>query len=174
MTGSVLYPPHRLSLEEKRMKNICGLLPGRIVIIERHDVVKELLALYKDDSILCTKLSLSFVDETGLGDGVLREVFSIFWDSFLARFCKGNKQFVFVPRPSLTDDDYVAVGRIITHQFVLTGTFPVQVAEAQIIETFTWSRQRGMSSEFLFTALAGEGAPNPLQSSKEEATQATQ
>ena len=56
-------------------------------------------------------------------------------DSFLARFCEGNKQFVFVPRPSLTDEDYVAVGRIITHQFVLTGTFPVQVAEAQIIQT---------------------------------------
>ena len=123
------------SLENKRMKHVCGLLPGRIVLIDRHDVVKELLALYKDDGILCTKLSLSFVDETALGDGVLREVFSTFWDSFLARFCEGNRQFVFVPRPSLTDEDYVAVGRIITHQFVLTGTFPVQVAEAQIIQT---------------------------------------
>ena len=38
-------------------------------------------------------------------------------------------------RPSLTDEDYLALGRIITHQFVLTGTFPVQVAEAQIIQT---------------------------------------
>ena len=57
-----------------------------------------------------------------------------FWDCFLARFCEGNTQFVFVPRPSLTDEDYVAVGRIITHQFVLTGTFPVQVAEAQIVQ----------------------------------------
>lgn len=123
------------SLEDKRMKQVCGLLPGRIVLIVRHDVVKELLALYKDDGILCTKLSLSFVDETGLGDGVMREVFSTFWDSFLARFCEGNKQFVFLPRPSLTDEDYVAVGRIITHQFLLTGTFPVQVAEAQIIQT---------------------------------------
>ena len=44
------------SLEDKRMKHICGLLPGRIVIIDRSDVVKELLALYKDDRILCTKL----------------------------------------------------------------------------------------------------------------------
>ena len=123
------------SLEDKRMRHIYGLLPGRIVLIDRHDVVKELLALYKDDGILCNKLSMSFADESALGDGVLREVFSTFWDSFLARFCEGNKQFVFVPRFSLTDEDYVAVGRIITHQFVLTGTFPVQVAEAQIIQT---------------------------------------
>ena len=123
------------SLEDKRMKHIYGLLPGRIVLIDRHDVVKELLALYKDDGILCNKLSMSFADESALGDGILREVFSTFWDSFLARFCEGNKQFVFVPRFSLTDEDYVAVGRIITHQFVLTGTFPVQVAEAQIIQT---------------------------------------
>lgn len=84
---------------------------------------------------MCTKLSLSFVDETGLGDGVLREVFSTFFDSFLARFCEGNKQVVFVPHPSLTDEDYVAVGRIIMHRFLPTGTFPVQVAEAQIIQT---------------------------------------
>ena len=122
------------SLEDKRMKHLYGLLPGRIVLLDRHDVVKELLALYKDDGILCTKLSVSFLDETALGDGVLREVFSTFWDTFLARFCEGNKQFAFTPRPSLTDEDYVAVGRIITHQFVLTGTFPVQVAEAQIIQ----------------------------------------
>ena len=66
------------SLENKRMKHMCGLLPGRIVLIDRLDVVKELLALYKDDRTLCTKLSLSFVDETALGDGVLREVFSTF------------------------------------------------------------------------------------------------
>ncbi|XP_068726598.1 uncharacterized protein [Montipora capricornis] len=123
------------SLEEKRIKHLGGLLPGRIVIIDRHDVVNELLTLYKDDGILCSTLSVSFLRETALGDGVLREVFSTFWDSFLARFCEGNKQFAFVPRPSLTDEDYVAVGRIMSHQFLLTGTFPVQVAEAQIIQT---------------------------------------
>ena len=64
----------------------------------------------------------------------MRELFSTFWDCFLARFCEGNKQFAFVPRPSLTDEDYLALGRIITHQFVLTGTFPVEIAEAQMIQ----------------------------------------
>ena len=123
------------SLEDKRIKQFCVLDSSRIVIINRHDVVKELLSLYKDESILCSKLSVSFLDETALGDGVLREVFSTFWDCFLARFCEGDKQFAFTPRPSLTDEDYLALGRIITHQFVLAGTFPVQVAEAQIIQT---------------------------------------
>lgn len=116
------------SLEDKRLKQYSRLLPNRIALIGRHDVVKELLLLYRDGGILCSKLSVSFIGETALGDGVLREVFSTFWDSFLARFCEVNKQYCFVPRPSLTDEDYLALGRIITHQFVLTGTFPVQVA----------------------------------------------
>ena len=122
------------SLEDKRLRQYSRLLPSRIALIGRHDVVKELLSLYRDEGILCSKLSVSFIGETALGDGVLREVFSTFWDSFLVRFCEGNKQYCFVPRPSLTDEDYLALGRIITHQFVLTGTFPVQVAEAQIIQ----------------------------------------
>ena len=42
------------SLEDKRMKHMYGLLPGRIVLVDCHDVVRELLALYKDDGILCT------------------------------------------------------------------------------------------------------------------------
>ncbi len=123
------------SLEDKRIKQFCALDSSRMVIINRYDVVKELLSLYKDENILRSKLSVSFLDETALGDGVLREVFSTFWDCFLARFCEGDKQFIFTPRPSLSDEDYLALGRIITHQFVLTGTFPVQVAEAQIIQT---------------------------------------
>ena len=43
------------SLEDKRIKHICCLHPARIVLIDRHDVVKELLSLYKDESILCSK-----------------------------------------------------------------------------------------------------------------------
>ena len=154
----------------KHMKHMYGLLPGRIVLVDCHDVVRELLGLYKDDGILCTKLSLSFVDETALGDGVLREVFSTFWDSFLARFCEGNKQFVFIPRPSLPHEDYVAVGRII-RQFVLTGTFPVQVAEAQMTQTiFGQVSEDCLASSFLQLLRERERqirAPNTLQSSRE-------
>lgn len=122
------------SLEDKRVNAYNGLsLPGRIVLINRHEVVNELLSFYKDesDAILFSKLHISFIDETGLGDGVLREVFSTFWDSFLSRYGEGNNQFAIVP--TLTEQDYEALGRMISHQFVLTGTFPIQLAEAQIM-----------------------------------------
>ena len=88
------------------------------------------------------------MDETGLGDGVMREVFSTFWDSFLARFCEGNKQFVFNASVS-SDGDISSSGDRGTNH-------PDNV----------WSSQRGLSSEFLFTALAREGTPNSQQSSR--------
>ena len=34
---------------------------------------------------------------------------------------------------SLSDENYEALGRIITHQLVLTGTFPIQLAEVQVL-----------------------------------------
>ena len=79
------------------------------------------------------KLSVSFADENALGDGVLREVYSVFWDSFVARFCEGSRQFAVIPNPSLSDENYEALRRIITHQLVLTGTFPIQLAEVQVL-----------------------------------------
>ena len=120
-------------LEEKRINYLrSNVLPTKIVIVDRHDVVKELLALYSDEEIIRSRLSVSFLDETALGDGVIREMYSLFWDSFTSRYCEGNEQFALMANPSLSDADYVSIGRIITHQFVLTGTFPVQVAEAQV------------------------------------------
>lgn len=73
------------------MKYLYGLLFGRIVLFDCYGVVKELLVFYKDDGILCIKLFVFFLDEIVFGDGVLREVFFIFWDIFLVRFCEGNK-----------------------------------------------------------------------------------
>ncbi|CAH3196630.1 unnamed protein product [Porites evermanni] len=120
---------NKLSLEEKVQLQESKLQPAKIVIIDRHDAVNELSALYSDKDILDCKLSVSFADENALGDGTLREVYSLFWDSFVARFCEGSRQFAVIPNPSLSDENYQALGRIITHQLVLTGTFPIQLAE---------------------------------------------
>ena len=128
-----LKSDNKLSLEEKVQLQESKLQPAKIVIIDRHDAVDELLALYSDKDILDCKLSVSFTDENALGDGVLREVYSVFWDSFVARFCEGSRQFAVIPNPSLSDENYEALGRIITHQLVLTGTFPIQLAELQVL-----------------------------------------
>ena len=92
---------------------------------------------------------MSFQGETALGDGVLREVFLTFWDSFSAQFCDGNKQFAFVPHPSLTDEDYAAVRKIMSHQFLPTGAFPVQVAAGTDNSDIVWSSQRKASSHLM-------------------------
>ena len=59
--------------------------------VDRHNCFKNLLSLYKNDSITKQKLSAAF-----------------------------------------SPDDYVVLGRIITHQFLLTDTFSVQLSEAAV------------------------------------------
>ena len=100
--------------------------------VDRHNCFKNLLSLYKNDSITKQKLSLRFKNEDAAGDGVTREVYSVFWNSFLTTFCEGSSQYIFFVSASLSSDDYVVLGRIITHQFLLTDTFPVQLSEAAV------------------------------------------
>ena len=148
---------NKLSLEEKVQLQESKLQPAKIVIIDRHDAVDELLALYSDKDILDCKLSVSFTDENALRDGVLREVYSVFWDSFVARFCEGSRQFAVIPNPSLSDENYEALGRIITHQLVLTGTFPIQLAEVQVLHALFCSRGQQSFLKFVNEGPMGRG-----------------
>ena len=148
---------NKLSLEEKVQLQESKLQPAKIVIIDRHDAVDELLALCSDKDILDCTLSVSFADENALGDGVLREVYSVFWDSFVARFCEGSRQFAVIPNPSLSDENYEALGRIITHQLVLTGTFPIQLAEVQVLHALFCSRGQQSFLKFVNEGPMGRG-----------------
>ena len=128
-----LKSDNKLSLEEKVQLQESKLQSAKIVIIDGHDAVNELLALYSDKDILDCKLLVSFADKNALGDGVLREVYCVFLDSFVARFCEGSRQFAVIPNLSLSDENYEALGRIITYQLVLAGTFPIQLAEVRVL-----------------------------------------
>lgn len=65
-------------------------------------------------------------------DGVRREVYSVFWDSFVSSYCEGCCRFTFSVSAALSQGDFVAIGRLLTHQFIQTGTFPLQISEAII------------------------------------------
>ena len=101
------------------------------ISFSRNEIVGELLKLYKDDDILIKKILPSFEEENASGDGVLREVYSLFWQNFVSDNCFGSSQFAVRIVPQMSDK-YVALGRIITHQFLQCGTFPVQLARASV------------------------------------------
>lgn len=69
--------------------------------------------------------------------GVLREVYSLFWDEFLSKQSDGHSEFTIPVGPNLSDEDYVILGRILSHQFIQCGTFPLRIAQASIQNLLT-------------------------------------
>ena len=101
--------------------------------INRHNCVNELLTLYQEETIIVNhELMLSMKDEEAAGDGVCREVHSVFWDSFVSSYCEGCSHSTFSVSAALLKDDFVAIGRLLTHQFMQMGTIPLHISEAII------------------------------------------
>ncbi len=89
------------------------------------------MALYKQyDDILQSKVLLLFKGEDAIGDDVRGEIYAVFWENFLTHYCEGVDQFAFIVLPALTLEDNVALGWLLTHQFLQTGTIPLQLSEA--------------------------------------------
>ena len=146
------------------------ILKGNVsILVNKENIVQNLLSIYKDPSILEKNVS-AFVEGTdATGDGVLREIYSLFWDTFLSQ-SEGDSEHSIPIVPSLDQEDYVSIGRIITHQFVLCGIFPIKVSRASMqhailgnasdeckIDSFLRilpQRERNL----LTKALAGDGA----------------
>ena len=133
-------------LQNKRRKETDKLLDeydqdDEVVVtqVSRHNCVEELLNLYncKTKDITLWRRPLVFKQEDAVGDGVCREVYSVFWDSFVNTYCEGVSQFTLTISPTLTMDDYVCLGRLYTHQFIQTGTIPLQMSEAIIQQAVT-------------------------------------
>lgn len=113
-------------LKNKITKENAVLGDARNVCIPKEDVVKELIQLYKDESILKSEQVMQFSDqEDTVGSGVLRETYSFFWDYLLANNTIGETEFTIPLTPDLNFEDYISIGRIMTYQFVQCSTFPV-------------------------------------------------
>ena len=53
--------------------------------VSRSDCLKDLLALYKQDELMQSRVPLAF-KELALGDGVSREVYAVFWENFVIHY----------------------------------------------------------------------------------------
>ena len=117
----------RQRMEEHRPQNVFMLKA-----IDRHNCVNDMLTLYKQPTIGNCKLYLTFNGETAVGHGVLSEVYSVFWDNFVSSYCERSSHFTFSISAAMSQDDFAAIGRILTDQFIQTGTLPLQISEAII------------------------------------------
>ena len=118
---------HLDCLQRKRERLVERLQAGGIVLIDKSNIVTEVMSLYRNEDIVDQSLSVSFDEDQATGDGLIKEMFSLFWDAFLASNGEGSSHFTFSLQPGMALEEYVILGRIISHQFLLCGTIPVQV-----------------------------------------------
>ena len=107
-----------------------------------------MLALFKEHGIANCNLCFVFERENASGQGVIRQVYSVFWDIFVYSYSEGASHFTFSVSAALSQDDFVATGRILTHQFIQTGTLPLQISVAIIRQAVV-----GQVSECLIQSL---------------------
>ena len=112
VTSTESYP----ILEGQRKQENEKLVDSVYIVISRNDIVAEVLKLYQDEDIIVKQLFPSFQEDDATGDGVLREMYSLFWENFLRQNCSGSSQFSLALSPQMTEN-YTAIGRIITHHY---------------------------------------------------------
>lgn len=108
------HAQERYSTLETRRCNEEEKLESNIHLVgSKHKVMEELLERYRDNQILESKIAVCFEEEDTSGDGLVRELYSLFWETFISQNCEGSSQFTVCVSPHLSTEDYTAVGRII-------------------------------------------------------------
>ncbi|XP_025995490.2 E3 ubiquitin-protein ligase hecw-1 isoform X1 [Solenopsis invicta] len=104
-------------------------------IIKRENIIKEMLDLYKDESVVQKKINVAFKDELELNYGDLtKELFSEFWKKIMPEFFKGENRSV--PFLSLSkmrkglDENFPIIGRILAHTIILTKSIPTNICKS--------------------------------------------
>ena len=120
------------ALEEKRKKDADTLHDDNRIMIGRDHIVTDLLSAYQDQDITTKHLLLTIENDDVYGSRVAREMYALFWDTFLSQYAEGESEFTIPVLLTLTADDYINLGRILTHQFIQFGAFPVRINQASI------------------------------------------
>ena len=99
------------------------------VTVRRDFIYEDLLKLYKKRNAVTSKLILSFENENGVGDGVIRDAYSGFFEKL---YEKMDGAFEKVPSGYLDEEELEIIGKIITHAFLTHGLFPVQICSCTL------------------------------------------
>ena len=119
-------------MEELRQVTRRGFVDGPLRCqINRPKILTEVFQLYRENPDITTKeVRVRFHHEQGLdGGGLVRELFSLFWEEVESKMMEGNTEKV----PIVTPDNlqwFFQLGRILSHGYVMTGHFPLSLAQA--------------------------------------------
>lgn len=105
------------------------------IAIHRCNVLKDMIAAFKEEEILNCALEIVFIDnkgnvEEGRGSGVKREAFSLFWSEFYDSLAIGAFEKVPAIRHDYQKAEWQSVGRILFVGFSKFSYFPVGLSKA--------------------------------------------
>lgn len=107
-----------------------------IVTISGSSCFMELMNIYSNEEIVDTKLNIQFSDEMGIdGGGLTKEVFSIFFEQCENLFFIGEDCLIpYLPLNRRNEvENFVKIGRILQHMFVLTSTIPSKLSKITLV-----------------------------------------
>ena len=90
----------------------------------------------KDRNLLSYQIEVLLEDEPGVGDGVAREVYSIFIEHLLQVAYEGREEFWPIILAEFGEEEYDVVGKILYHFFVNFALFSVQFCEVSLQNAF--------------------------------------
>ena len=107
------------------------------VWVHRETVKRDLLKTHENLREITQQLvTFSFHGEVGMDlDGLKREAYSLFWKQALEDYFEGSSTFVPRVSPEIEESTMRTLGHIISHQYVLTGIFPVHINRAFTVAT---------------------------------------
>ena len=89
--------------------------------VDRHNVFNDLMKIYEDERVISRCILVNFKGEHAYGEGVTRNLFSEFF-KFVFRFKSAGISSC-VPS-SLSEEESVKFGKILSHYFVQFNMFP--------------------------------------------------
>jgi hypothetical protein len=109
--------------------------PKSVLSIHRSCVKNDLIQHFKDDNILKTDNIFRIINERGkveqgVGIGVIREVYTLFWKVFSISMTIGERERVPFVRHDHFLEEWEAVGRILVKGFIFAGYFPFIISKA--------------------------------------------
>lgn len=99
-------------------------------------------------------------------DGLKREAYSLFWKQALEDYFEGSSTFVPRVSPEIDESTMGTLACIISHQYVLTGIFPVHINRAFIVATLCG--RQAVSDEDLIEAFLEYISENESQESQSD------
>ena len=104
------------------------------IILHRVNILNDMVTTFKNSDIMNVKISVTFVDEIGAdADGVSRDAYAAFWDTFFMVCSEGQFEKVPVVYTEYGVDEWNAVGRILAKGLQDVGFFPLQLSETFLV-----------------------------------------